>query len=145
MNNIKGKPCSILNFVPGNSTNPNASIVCQVPANQNSTFTEYAGNRGITLIVDYVYSPNLTTALPSNNATYSEINMASYQATNTGVYTIWLKGFLAPKTASRYEFEIISNGNSALFISKDNTSAKKVKIKNLYHFIKLTSKMRLSI
>ena len=123
---FKGKSCSILDFVDGTSSDPTASIVCQVPSNNNTVFTEYVGNRGITLIIDNVYSANLQNVVPSNTAAYSEINMISYQATRTGNYTIWLKGFLAPGKTSRYEFEVVSNGNAILFISTDSSSANKV-------------------
>ena len=108
-----------------------------MPSNDNTTFTEYIGNRGITVITDQVYSSNLQSATPSNNATYSEINMASYQTTSTGTYTVWLKGFLAPGKTSRYEFEIVSNGNAILFISTDSASANKVKsLFFLFYFFK---------
>lgn len=116
-----------MDFVAGTSTDPSASIVCQMPSNENTIFSEYIGNRGVTLIVDAVYSSNLTAAIPSSSANYSEINMASYQI--AGTYTIWLKGFLAPKKTSQYEFEIVSTGNSVLYISSDSSSANKVIIK----------------
>ena len=95
-----------------------------MPSNENTNFSEYIGNRGVTLIKDPVYSSNLATAIPSSRAKYSEINLASYQISDT--YTVWLKGFLAPKKTSQYEFEIVSYGNSILYISSDSSSANKV-------------------
>ena len=108
-----------------------ASIICQTSSNENTIQSEYIGNRGITAIIDNVYTANLQNAIPSNNATYSEINMASYQTAVTGAYTVWLKGFLTPGKTSKYEFEIVSTGTSILYISTDSLSANKVYFKKL--------------
>ena len=112
----------------GTSVDPTASIVCEVPTSDNNAYAaEYIGNRGITLVLDRVSSANLQTATPSATATYTQINMASYRTTQTGSYTMWLKGFLAPGKTSRYEFEVVSNGNAILFLSTDSSSTNRVR------------------
>ena len=103
-----------------------ATISCQVPSNENTLLNEYAGNRGITLIIDDFLAENLANAVPSKKAVYSQINMASYYASNNSPKTIWLKGFLVPLKTSKYEFDIESYSNAVLFISKDASAAKKV-------------------
>lgn len=97
--------------------------------------TEFYGNRGITLIRDYVLTSfnNLSTAVPSSKKV-TVLNQAYYQDTQTSSVTVWLKGFFAPKRDSLYEFNIVTNGAAMLFISNDSTSANKVNYSYLLNF-----------
>lgn len=66
----------------------------------------------------------MTTAVPSLNAIYNEINKAYFLS--NGPVTVWLKGFLAPGKTSNYEINLVTNGVAVLYMSTDATSANKV-------------------
>jgi len=102
-----------------------------VPAWNGLAAQEYAGNRGITLIVDAgiaTTQSQLAQAVPTANAQYSETQAASYTSTTSGAQTVWLKGFLAPRKTSTYSLSLITNGVGELYLSTDSTAANKVKI-----------------
>ena len=129
MTNIKGQTCRITDS--SNLATSSSSIVCQVPAWNNVASQEYAGNRGITLIVDTGVSKtssDIAQAVPSINAQYSEIQAASYKASASGAQTIWLKGFLAPEKTSTYSLNLVTNGIAELYLSTDSTVTNRVKI-----------------
>ena len=120
---------------------PNTTFVCSSPA--QVTATEYYGNRGVNLIVENVYSSDLTTATPSANANASVINQASYSTSSTDDVTVWLKGFLSPQKDSEYDFTLATNGQAILYGS-DTTSANQVFKRFIdyfiIHLIKLSSR-----
>ena len=113
------------------SSLPNTVFTCQNLAQQSSINQgEYYGNRGINLIKDYIFTPlnNLVTAQPSLNAIKSVINKAAYNTNETSDLTIWLEGYLNPKTSSIYKFNLSTNGVAQLYISNDTNSLNKVLI-----------------
>jgi len=130
---IGGQPCKLASF---NMLDlPNTTFVCSSPA--QVTATEYYGNRGITVLVDNVYSSDLTQASPSGSATTSEATQASYSTSQSTDVTVWLKGFLSPQKDSDYDFTIQTNGNALLYLSTDSNSANKVNLNFLFTQLKL--------
>ena len=89
---------------------------------------EYVGNRGITITEDFVHTPMSTidTYIPSSNSNIYIVDNASYKSSKSGNITVLLKGFLVPEKSSRYEIELVSNGDGLLYISKDSSSVNKV-------------------
>jgi hypothetical protein len=73
-------------------------------------------------------SGNLSSAQPSANALYSQINSASYKSNGIVNQTVWLKGFLAPARTSSYKLTIVTNGVAELYLSTDSTSSNKLRI-----------------
>jgi len=119
---IGGQPCNLVNF--DMTKLPNTRFVCSSPA--QTTANEYYGNRGVTLIVDDVYSSDLTTATPSAYSNTSVITQAAFSTSQTNDLTVWLKGFISPQTDSDYDFTLQTNGQAILNISSDSTSANQV-------------------
>ena len=85
------------------------------------------------MLVEKYYTPlaNMHSAVPSANAVESYIDIASVYVTYTA--TVWLRGFLEIETTSRYEFSVVTNGEVVLYLSTDETAAKKVKLKPFYN------------
>ena len=119
---IGGQPCKLADF--DMTGLPNTTFVCSSPPQTSAS--EYWGNRGINVIVDNVYSSDLTTASPSGSATQNVTNQAAYTTAQTSDVTVWLKGFLSPQKDSDYDFSLITNGRGLLFLSSDSTSANMV-------------------
>ena len=99
------------------------------PPKARNDLHEYAGNRGITIIEDFVHTTlsAIPTYTPSLNAKNYTLDMASYKSSDYGNKTVIAKGFFVPEKSSRYELELVSNGNGFLFISNDSLSNNKVK------------------
>ncbi len=122
---IGGQPCNLISFDMKNL--PNTTLVCQNSPKPNSTKNEYYGNRGINLYRDNVYRDlNNLASGPASNATLNITNQLAYIGSKSVDETIWLIGFIYPKTTSLYEFSIVTNGNAVLYISTDASSANKV-------------------
>lgn len=108
---------------------PFTKFICKSPPQiENNTLNEFYGNRGINLLIDSIYTTfsNLSTAVPSSNATFSVTNRTVYYDTNKIDVTIWFKGFFSPQTDSFYEFIINANGGAIVYLSTNGTSENKV-------------------
>ena len=130
---IDGTSCDVIDYQLNNGYD--STLVCQTaPKPTTSSQTEYYGGLGVTLIRDNFYSSDLTNAVPSANAVYSQLIDAQYNQNNDNTttpnsdITVWLKGFFKPGKTSNYQFSITSSyGSSAiLFLSTDETAANKV-------------------
>lgn len=107
---------------------PETTLVCQTPNAPSSASTEYYGNRGVNIIRDNVYTSfnSLAAAIPSSQASQSVYRDTNFTDTQSVDVTIWMKGFISSQKDSLYEFSIVTNGEAALYISTDATSANKV-------------------
>ena len=127
---IDGTSCDVIDYQLNNGYD--STLVClTAPKPTTSSQTEYYGGLGVTLIRDNFYSTDLTNAVPSENAIYSQLVDAQYDqykdnyTTNTGV-TVWLKGFFKPGKTTNYLFSITSSSSAILYLSTDETEANKV-------------------
>jgi hypothetical protein len=118
-------------------------LQCETPAQVLNTSTnEYPGGRGINLIVDNILTSvnNLLSAQPSPSAQISYLNKASYYDESVAsAKTVWMKGFFYPEKSSNYLFTLVSNSSAILFLSEDETAAKKIQIASTYT-VKMASK-----
>ena len=127
---IGGQPCILIDFDMSNL--PNTKFVCQNSPQSSVTesSSEFYGDRGLNLITDSIYTPmsSLATVQPSAKAQYNTTDQAAYYgvANQTGDLTVWLIGFLSPKTTSLYELSLVTNKSALLYLSTDSSSANKV-------------------
>ena len=131
---IGDQPCEIIDFQLNDTIN--TKLTCKTPAKPQSLASEYAGGRGVNLIVDSQLTAfdNLRTVQPSANAQQSYIDKASYTYAANQDVTVWFKGFISPGKSSNYIFSLVSNGDAILYLSTSNSSSNKVNLKKI-HFM----------
>ena len=128
---IDGTSCDVIDYQLNNGYD--STLVCQTaPKPTTSSQTEFYGGLGVTLIRDNFYSSDLTNAVPSANAIYSQLIDAQYDqyndntTTSNSDITVWLKGFFKPGKTANYQFSITSFSSAILYLSTDETAANKV-------------------
>lgn len=101
-------------------------LVCKT-SSQPNVLADQIGGRGITLVQENLFTdlPSLQSSTPTDSASISVLDKASFTDSGNSDITIWLKGYFVPAKTSNYKFDLKSNSHAILFVSDDQTSQAK--------------------
>ncbi len=119
---IAGQPCNVVSFDMSNQQQ--TMLVCRTGPAVSVTSDNY-GNRGITIIKEYVFfnANSLATAQPSASAQNTTSNAALFQGFTSSPLTVWFEGYIYPRKSSNYEFSLVTNTNAVLLIGASSTNS----------------------